>query len=383
MMLKQVFLPLLFFSATVAFSADYYVDFLKGDIKQKTEAVKKSAENKNGGIALQSLEFCCQSYQFLKNDKDLETLTAESVKILPTNENFSNVLSNVFNTFESEFVRTAIVDNVSKYSDKMLGESSSKPIVSSVTQFLKESAKKGDRATILHGKMIVLMGKVNSETSFDTLFECYDKNVWKEYGTLLETSLVNMSAVYKDKVKEFITRGSPRQKLLAFKIASRQYGEDSYISELATDALTESIYSVEDLSKVANETIDLQMAAIDVIVKKNWTQACDLVTRYFSLSQQEYNAGLLNETQFIGVIKAVEKLASLDAGETLSSYLNVLNHDTEQGKNPSYAVVLALINSLGSLGDKVAFDYLFNVQHLNYSEEVITAARDALARLKL
>ena len=86
------------------------------------------------------------------------------------------------------------------------------------------------------------------------------------------------------------------------------------------------IYSVEDLSKVANETIDLQMAAIDVIVKKNWTQACDLVTRYFSLSQQEYNAGLLNETQFIGVIKAVEKLASLAAKTTCKDrWRQVLN----------------------------------------------------------
>ena len=54
-----VFLFLCFsvFSLNRAFAADYYVDFLKGDIKQKTEAVKKSAENKKGGIALQALEF--------------------------------------------------------------------------------------------------------------------------------------------------------------------------------------------------------------------------------------------------------------------------------------------------------------------------------------
>jgi len=380
-----VFLFLCFsiFSLNRAFAADYYVDFLKGDIKQKTEAVKKSAENKKGGIALQALEFCCESYQYLQKDKDLETLASESVKILPTSENFSNVLANVFNTFESDFVRTAIVDNVSKYSEKVLSETSSKPIVSSVTQFLINSAKKNDKATILHGKMIVLLGKVSAESTFDTLFELYDKNVWKEYGSLLETSLVNMSAVYRDKVKEFITNGSPRQKLLAFRIASGHYDESSYISELAMDALTESIYSVEDLTKVSSDTISLQMAAIDVIVNRHWTAACDLVTRFFSLSQQEYNAGLLTDIQFISVIKAVESLASLDAGETLASYLNVLNRETEEGKNPSSAVVLALINSLGSLGDKAAFDYLFNVQHLNYPEDVIVAARDALARLKL
>ena len=374
--------PFVLFFANLVFSNDYYADFLKGNMQDKTEAVKKSAD-KNGGIALQSLEFCCQSYQFLKNDKSLETLAAESVKIMPNTENFSNVLANVFNTFDSEMVKTAVVDNVSKYAPKMLSENASKPVISAISDFLTASAAKNDKATILHGKMIALLGKVSSENAFDTLFACYDKNVWKEYNPLLETSLVNMSAVFKDKIKDLIAGGTPRQKMLAFKIAGGKNDGSAYLPELAISALTEAIYDAEDFSKVSSDTILLQISALDVIVKRNWTAACDLVTRFFSLSQQEYREGLLSDTQFISVINAVESLSPLDAGTTLSAYLNVLNRDTEMGKTVSADVALAVINALGSLGDKAAFDYLFNVQHLNYPENVIVAARDALARLKL
>ena len=381
-MLRKLFALSFFLSCSFAFAADYYADFLKGNIAQKIEAVRKSAD-KNGGIALKSLEFCCESYKYLQNDKDLENLACESIKILPSGENYSNVLANVFNTFSSAAVRMAVLDSVSKYSDKMLLEDSSKPIISSVSDFLEKSAQNGDKATLLHGKMIVLLGKVNSKNSFNTLFDCYEKNVWKEYGSLIETSLVNMSPSYKDVIKEKIANGNAREKLLSFKIASGKADDSAYLPELAVSALTQAIYSVEDLSKVSKDTIALQMESLDVIVKHHWTQACDLVTRFFSLSQQEYGTSLLSDSEFISVIKAVETLASLDAGETLSSYLNVLNHDMENGKNVQSSVALALINALGSLGDKVAFDYLFNVQHLNYPEEVIIAARDALARLKL
>ena len=45
-------------------------------------------------------------------------------------------------------------------------------------------------------------------------------------------------------------------------------------------------------------------------------------------------------------------------------------------------VLLAVIESLGALGDKAAFDNLLYVTYLPYSETITTAARTALAGLK-
>jgi hypothetical protein len=63
-------------------------------------------------------------------------------------------------------------------------------------------------------------------------------------------------------------------------------------------------------------------------------------------------------------------------------YLDSLNKEMEKGTVPSKQVVLAVITALGGLGDKTAFDYLLYVTYLEYPEEVIAAARDALAKLK-
>ena len=44
--------------------------------------------------------------------------------------------------------------------------------------------------------------------------------------------------------------------------------------------------------------------------------------------------------------------------------------------------MLAVINALGRLGNKVAFENLLYVGYLSYSEEIIEASRAALAGLK-
>ena len=76
------------------------------------------------------------------------------------------------------------------------------------------------------------------------------------------------------------------------------------------------------------------------------------------------------------------KTADSCAYHLLSSYLAELNEQTENGNPCSKTVVLAVINALGLLGDKTAFDNLLYVSYIGYPEEVIEASRNALARLK-
>ena len=54
----------------------------------------------------------------------------------------------------------------------------------------------------------------------------------------------------------------------------------------------------------------------------------------------------------------------------------------EQNRAPSQAVVLSVINALGGLGDKTAFDGLLYVTYLNYPEDIVKAAKTALTKLK-
>lgn len=96
----------------------------------------------------------------------------------------------------------------------------------------------------------------------------------------------------------------------------------------------------------------------------------------------EYEKNLVTAQEFAMAITNIAAVATSDTGQVLSSYLDFLNKSTEQNKAPVEAVVLSVINALGGLGDKSAFDYLLYVTYLDYPETVTTAAREALAKLK-
>ncbi len=71
-----------------------------------------------------------------------------------------------------------------------------------------------------------------------------------------------------------------------------------------------------------------------------------------------------------------------EAAVRLTQYLVLLNSYMESGKGYDEQVMGALIESLGQLEDKVAFDDLVYTQYLGYSSSIRTAARAALDRLR-
>jgi hypothetical protein len=54
----------------------------------------------------------------------------------------------------------------------------------------------------------------------------------------------------------------------------------------------------------------------------------------------------------------------------------------ETTKNFDFEITLATIQSLGLIGDRIAFDHLLQVSFLPYPENIQAAARDAINNLK-
>ena len=90
----------------------------------------------------------------------------------------------------------------------------------------------------------------------------------------------------------------------------------------------------------------------------------------------------MNEVQFKTVILALANTSPIESVPLLTAYLEDLNNLTEKGNVVSSDVILAVIKSLGTIGDKSAFDSLLAVTYLNYSEQVLSAARAALSGLR-
>ena len=114
-----------------------------------------------------------------------------------------------------------------------------------------------------------------------------------------------------------------------------------------------------------------------------WTRASGTVIGYFDIAEKEYSSGKLSENNYVNVIAGLKETSPIESVPKLSAYLNKLNKNMENHSEAvSEPVVLEVINTLGAIGDKNAFDSLLAVTYYAYSDKVIAQARVALAKLK-
>ena len=152
---------------------------------------------------------------------------------------------------------------------------------------------------------------------------------------------------------------------------------------MAEKALSTTIINVEDVSQTDSSTISLQLAAVQQIADADWTRAAATVADYYLIAQTQFSEELITQEQFLGIVSCMEGLATSHSVSALINHLGVLNlAAAQEPASVNEEVLLAVINSLGALGDKAAFDNLLYVTYLPYPEAITTAARTALAGLK-
>ena len=105
--------------------------------------------------------------------------------------------------------------------------------------------------------------------------------------------------------------------------------------------------------------------------------------RFYEKSKTKYESKEVTEEQFVQVVLGLKNTVPLKAVSLLCEHLSQLNKMMEQNEQSvSENLVFSIIQTLGAIGDKNAFDSLLAVTYYNYSDTVISSARDALARLK-
>jgi hypothetical protein len=231
---------------------------------------------------------------------------------------------------------------------------------------------------------IKTLGAFGNPSSFFILFSCLTADITPEITSLAKNSINAITTDYKTNIISLIKNNPPPEKLLAFRLAIGNSAISEFIhAEIAENALSVAInYTGADTQDIPQSIYDLQIESMRIIERTSWTRASSLVIRYFELAQKQHKDGKITDETFIEIINCLSVLASSDAGQTLSSYLGTLNSAMEKTDSYNEAVMLAVIKSLGVLGDKSAFDHLLYVTYLDYSDAVISAARDSLARLK-
>lgn len=372
-----------------ASSAPLRIQFVKGNIVDKTAAVRESSGEDAAFLSKEAIDFALEHKVLLGNDRDLDTLALAGVLALPANsvasldygerEALSEKFVKLFSLFPSDTVRIAILNKVSALRDSLPTE----PCIVLLNDYLANAVSSAGENGVVKAAVRTL-GEIGDSRSFSVLFTARRQQKWPEYGKDIDEAIALLADKSLPQVIAVIREGNVKNGIrpLFDVLIKNEKISASFKSEIAENVLSETIYIANNASSITRETVSLQVDALDVIVQNKWTRSAPAVLSFFDLAEREYKAGVMTDGEFVKAINAAAEIAPVDASSRLASYLAALNRQTESGAKVSETIALALIGALGRIGNKSSFDTLLYVTYVNYPEPVIAAARDALARLK-
>lgn len=384
-----------FFILTVLFFTSYLFsmgsknqrNFVKGNIIDKTEAVKAASEVEIVDLAKAAIEFSLNYKEILGDDSELSALAISGITALPVeyieNSNMaeknliSEKLIGLYSVFEDENVKIAVLNKISSF------KFSVENFIPLLNDFVKNSSVNEENVVLLKS-VVNTLGSIGNNQSFIIMLGALSEKKWEPLFENLEKSLCMLAEPLEKEILDILRRGNIKDCRRLFDLIVKK-SENSQIfkAEIAENVLLRTIYIYENSNSTGEDLISLQLESFDFLKKLKWTRASNTIVSYLKTARSEYDQNLLEEDKFCEIITGVSDVAPIGAIQPLATYLIFLNSKMEEkSSDVSENLVLAIIKSLGAIGDKNAFDALLGVTYFEYSDSVIAAARDALAKLK-
>jgi hypothetical protein len=176
-----------------------------------------------------------------------------------------------------------------------------------------------------------------------------------------------------------ILNNPPEEKFASFKAGANSYRLNvSQKGQIAELALEQGINAVE-------ENIDMtamRYSAVLLLTRLSWTRANALAIRHYYRVQNDYLQDAVSKERLIEAIACLGAVGNSDAALVLGLHLGLINAKTRSTGSFDADITMAVVQALGNIGYNAAFDHLLYVSNLSYPEEIQTAAREAVARLK-
>jgi len=172
---------------------------------------------------------------------------------------------------------------------------------------------------------------------------------------------------------------SPEEKFIAFRMgADSERLNISQQGQLAELALEQGLNADE-------ENIDMTImrySAVLLLTQLRWTRANSLAIRHYYRVQTDYLNNLAPKERYIEAIDCLGAVGNSEAASILGLQLGLINVKTERTGSFDADITIAIVQALGNIGSNAAFDQLLYVGNLSYPEDIQTAAREAVDRLK-
>jgi HEAT repeat protein len=229
---------------------------------------------------------------------------------------------------------------------------------------------------------IAALGSLGDPSSFSVLFSTLTSGYPDTVINTAEKALSDLGGDYKQFLVEIIRSRPPAEKLAAFNagMSSGRFGSAEK-GEIAEAALDVSLGLVSD-STNRYEVSSLRYAAVNVLAAMRWNRANALVIRHFYVAQTDYQQGTVSRERFLEAIACLGAMGSPEAAQTLALQMGYINSQIERNGEYDGELTMAVIKTLGEMGDKAAYDNLLYISHLSYPEQIKAAAREALNRLR-
>ena len=361
--------------------------FIKGNIADKTAIVTNATEAEAPEFSRNAIQFSINYRPILGVDRELSALALSGVLTLPASyinsiedeerHEISDNFYSLYTLFSDETLKIAILNRL--VSLKLPGEK----FLALLNQQLQDK-RIVSRFPALTKTTISTLGVIGNSDSFAILFSCIDT---KDYSAFNDELKEAASALMEDSLSQLVAsiqRENFQQCKKIFDLcAKNEKKSNNFRAEIAENVLSRTIILVGNSDSEIEKIFPLQLEAFMVLAEQKRTKASKTAMIFFNDAKKFYKEGKISSSDFARIIEGLPQVAPLHCALSLGEYLQEINAKMGKAeKLPDESVILSIINSLGAIGDKMAFDSLLSVTYYNYSEAVLKAARDALAGLK-
>ncbi|MGD0726645.1 MAG: hypothetical protein ABSB63_13930 [Spirochaetia bacterium] len=243
------------------------------------------------------------------------------------------------------------------------------------------SGKMPDAAVLV--ACLQALGKIGDASSFSTLFGTMNRGYSDQISAIAKEALLAIKGDFKEMLLGVIRDRPIPEKELALQMAlGTDKLTDDQIGQLAEYALDVGLHLNASDSTGKALLRDIRFQAADSLGARKYSHASPLLIEHLDTTIGEFDKGLSDRNHLLNAIGDLGAMSSHEAAVRLTQYLVIVNSYTEKGKAYDDLVVTAILQNLGALADKVAFDDLMYTQYLNYTGAVKKAARAALDKLK-
>lgn len=360
--------------------------FARGSLSTKIQVLQDAAEMSGeamGPLYQQAIEFILDNVRTLRDDNAAQELAVLAVNLTGMHDYrpAADLLWRLFENTDSVRIHISIMsalgvvakDNpelVTKLNTWMASQNNA-----------MRSGGFVERQVV--AECVVTLGKVGNENSYGLLFSASYLKYSDDITYKADRAMEQLGGDYIANIVKVIEQNPPAEKLEALQRATGR--EDLGLEARATIAMRALAFGIE--SRVAEEADagtlrELRYLAVRKLTEYGWSEATPLVIQHFDQTIIEVDRGLTSSSSLLEAIACLGAMGTHEAAVRLSLYLEVMNAYVENGQPVDTQTALSVVNNLGALGDRVAFDYLLYTGYLDYAPPVKRAAREALNNLK-